>query len=138
MNTNRLFTYMTVAMVTLIVTSCNDWLTEETPGTSTRDEFFTSGETAKEVVTAAYVPLMWEYGSTYYPEWFIGDVVSDDALKGGQTLTDMSDVYDMENWKTNTNNTLLLDFYRAQYQGIGRANLALDEIQKIKNADVVL
>ena len=132
MKTNRFFTYMTVAMATFIVTSCNDWLTEETPGTSTRDEFFTSGETAKEVVTAAYVPLMWEYGSTYYPEWFIGDVVSDDALKGGQTLTDMADVYDMENWKTNTNNTLLLDFYRAQYQGVGRANLALDEIQKIK------
>jgi hypothetical protein len=132
MKITRIFVYITVTVAMLVVTSCNDWLTEKTPGTSTRDEFFTSGETAKKVVTAAYVPLMWEYGSTYYPEWFIGDVVSDDALKGGQTITDMADVYDMENWKTNTNNTFLLEFYRAQYQGIGRANLALDEIQKIK------
>ena len=131
MKINRYFTYMAVALAAISMTSCHEWLTDETPGTSTRDEFFTTGETAKEVVTAAYVPLMWEYGSTYYPEWFIGDVVSDDALKGGQTVTDMADVYDMENWKTNTNNTLLLSFYRAQYQGVGRANLALDEIPKI-------
>src|SRR5574344_61534 len=132
MKTNKILKYTILLAIAATVTSCNDWLTDDTPGTSKRSDFFVSGETAKEAVTASYTPLMWEYGSTYYPEWFIGDVVSDDALKGGQTTTDMADAYDMENWKTNTNNTLLLSFYRAQYQGVSRCNLALDEIPNIE------
>ena len=58
--------------------------------------------------------------------------MSEDALKGGQTIGDMADVYDLSNWKTNTNNTLVLDYYRAQYQGIGRCNLAIEQISKMQ------
>lgn len=71
---------------------------------------------------------MWEYQGTYYPEFFFGDVISDDALKGGQNISDMSDVYDLENFKAISNNGMVLDYYRAQFQGIARANLALEQI----------
>ncbi len=113
------------------LTSCQDWLTEDSPGTTKIDDFFTSGETAVQATTAAYVPLLWEYNRTYYSEWFLGDVLSDDALKGGQNVTDMSDAYFLENFKTVPENTLLLDFYRAQYIGIMRANFALDNIPSV-------
>ncbi len=118
-----------------ITTSCNDWLKEESPGTTGLGDFFTSGETAIQTVNACYTPLAWEYNKTYFSEWFIGDVASDDALKGGQTTTDMADAYDIENFKTNANNTLLLDFYRAQYQGISRCNLALQEVPDVDTDD---
>lgn len=118
-------------------TSCNDWLLEESPGKTGLDDFFTSGNTAIQVVNACYTPLAWEFNSTYFSEWFIGDVVSDDALKGGQNITDMADVYDLENFKTNANNTMLLDFYRAQYQGIARCNLAIQEVAKV-DADTTM
>ena len=114
------------------LTSCNDWLTEEGPMVTKTEDFFTTGETAIQSVNAAYVPLMWEYNNTYYPEWFIGDVVSDDALKGGQNSSDMADVYDLENFKTIANNGLLLEYYRAQYQGVARCNLAIEEIPKME------
>lgn len=120
---------MSLAATALV--SCNDWLTEDTPGTSKRSEYFTSLATAENVTNAAYVPLGWEYGGTYYSEWYFGDIVSDDALKGGQSLTDGGDAYDMENFKTNTNNELILQHYRAQWQGIGRANLALEELNNM-------
>ena len=122
--------YAMILAATVTLTSCNDWLTEDTPGVTKRGDYITSAETATEVVNAAYVPLMWEYGTstTYYSEWFIGDVVSDDALKGGQNLSDMADAYDMENFKTNTNNKLLLGFFRAQWQGVQRANLAIESV----------
>ena len=112
----------------VLFTSCNDWLNESTPGVSKLENFYSSGMAAIQTTNAAYVPMAWEYNNTYYPEWFIGDVVSDDALKGGQNISDMADVFDMENFRTNTNNTLLLDYYRAQYQGIGRCNLGLRQI----------
>ena len=121
-----------IVVTAISLTSCHDWLTEDTPGTNNRSEYFTSINTAENVVNAAYVPLAWEYGGTYYSEWYFGDIVSDDALKGGQSVTDGGDAYDMENFKTNTNNELVLEFYRAQWQGIARCNLALEEIPKTR------
>ncbi len=116
----------------LAMVGCRDYLTAPEPGVTLLDDFFSTAEAATQNVTACYVPLMWEYNSTYYSEWFIGDVVSDDALKGGQNVTDMSAVYDMENWKTTESNQLLLDFYRTQYQGIGRCNLSLKYIAEME------
>ena len=44
----------------------------------------------------------------------------------------MSAAYDMENWKTISNNDLLNDIYRANYLGIGRCNLALKNIPDVE------
>ena len=121
-----------VVLCSLCLTSCKDYLTEIEPGTTLLEDFYTSTAAAKQNVTGCYVPLMWEYNNTYCSEWFIGDIASDDALKGGGSTTDMSDAYDIENWRTTDQNTLLLNFYRAQYQGIGRCNLALEYIEKME------
>ncbi len=126
-----------VLLSAVTLTSCNGWLTEPAPGITELEDFFSNGQTAIQAATSAYVPLMWEYSGTYYSEWFIGDIMSDDALKGGQTIGDMADAYDLENWKTNTNNGLVLEYYRAQYQGIGRCNLGLDQIPSM-NTDTVM
>ena len=110
------------------LSGCKDYLTEIEPGTTLLEDFFTSTDAAVQDVTGCYTPLMWEYNHTYLSEWFIGDIASDDALKGGGSTSDMADAYDIENWRTTDQNTLLLDFYRAQYQGIGRCNLALQYV----------
>lgn len=116
--------------------SCEDWITEQSPMTTTLDDFFTDGSTALQSVNACYVPLMWEFNdNTYYPEWIIGDIVSDDALKGGQNLLDMTYAYDLDNFKTISNNDCLLNYYRAQYQGISRCNLAISQISKMDTDD---
>ena len=122
----------TLSFVTLSLsmTGCKDYLTEIEPGTTLLEDFYTSTDAAVQNVTGCYTPLMWEFNKTYLSEWFIGDIASDDAIKGGGSTTDMADAYDIENWRTTAQNTLLLDFYRAQYQGIGRCNLALEYIGK--------
>lgn len=117
------------SLVVLSLGSCSDWLKEPTPGQTNLADYYTTWQAALENVNAAYTPLAWEYQGTYYAEWFIGDIVSDDALKGGQYIqSDMADVYDMENWKTQTDNELLLQYYRAKYQGIQRCNLVLERV----------
>ena len=131
----KTYKYLSVICVlssVLFFTGCKDYLTEIEPGTDLLEDFYTSTEAAVQNVTACYVPLMWEYNQTYFPEWFIGDILSDDALKGGGSTTDMSDAYDFENWRTTSGNTLVLDFYRAQYQGIARCNLALKYISNMQ------
>lgn len=128
-------TSLILVLCSLLLTGCKDYLTAPEPAVTQISEFYINSEAAIQNVTACYVPLMWEFNKTYYSEWFIGDVVSDDALKGGQSTTDMSDVYDLENWKTTTNNQLLLDFYQAQYQGVARCNLALKYISEMETDD---
>lgn len=112
------------------LTSCNDWLGEDSPGSTKLDDFFVNGSACIQTINGCYHPLMWEYNNTYFPEWMIGDIASDDALKGGQNISDMAATYDIENFKTNANNEICLEFYRAKYQGIIRCNLALREVGK--------
>lgn len=117
-----------IALVALALTGCNDWLREEAPGSTQLGDFFSNGQTAVQSANACYSPLAWEYHGTYCPEWFVGDIASDDAVKGGQSTSDMADAYDIENFKTVASNGLLLDYYRAQYQGIARCNFVLDNV----------
>lgn len=121
-----------VAAWTISLVGCKDYLTEIEPGTTLLGDFFSSTEAAEQNITGCYTPLMWEYDDTYFSEWFFGDIVSDDALKGGGSTTDMADAYDMENWRTESTNTLLKCFYRANYQGIGRCNLAIKYISEME------
>ncbi|MFI3323810.1 MAG: RagB/SusD family nutrient uptake outer membrane protein [Rikenellaceae bacterium] len=131
--------YLAILFGGLFTVSCsNDWLLEEGPSVTTVDDFFTSEAAAEQCINAVYTPISWEFNDTYYNEWFIGDVMSDDALKGGQTISDMADAYDLENWKTNTNNTLILDYFRAQYMGTSRANLAIEQISAMEVSDDVI
>lgn len=137
MKTNHRIFFSLLCTLSLLFVSCTDYLTEPQPATTLLEDFYNSGSAVIQNVTGCYVPLMWEYNGTYYSEWFIGDIVSDDALKGGQNTSDMGAAYDMENWKTTATNSLLLDFYRAQYQGIGRCNLALKYIPDVATDSVM-
>lgn len=121
----------------LVLTGCKDYLTAQNPATDTAEDFFSSGQACINNVNADYVPLQWEYAVTYCSEWFIGDIVSDDALKGGQNLNDMANAYDMENWKTISNNDMLNDIYRANFLGVGRCNLSLKYIPTVATDSVM-
>lgn len=123
--------YIAIAASLLTLVSCNAWLTEDGPMVNRVSDFFTTAETATQVVTAVYAPLMWEYQNGYFPEWYFGDIASDDALKGGQNVADGPDLYDIDNFKVVANNGIVLQFYRAQYQGIARANLAIEQIPEM-------
>ena len=123
----KTFKYSILALL-LIFTGCKEYMTEIEPGTILLEDFYVSTSAAVQNVTGCYAPLMWEYNRTYCSEWFFGDIASDDALKGGGNTVDMSDAYDIENWRTTDLNTLVLDFYQAQFQGVGRCNLAIEYI----------
>ncbi|MCD7973669.1 MAG: RagB/SusD family nutrient uptake outer membrane protein [Candidatus Azobacteroides sp.] len=115
-----------------LLSSCDDLLDVHIPGDADLEGYFTDITVGELAVNAAYVPMTWQYNRTYYPEWFIGDIVSDDALKGGQSVvTDMRMIYDMENFLTQSDNEYLNEYYNAQYEGIFRANFALEQIEDI-------
>ncbi|MDR2824969.1 MAG: RagB/SusD family nutrient uptake outer membrane protein [Prevotellaceae bacterium] len=118
-----------ILSICILTVSCNDWLLEGSPASSGVEEYFMNGAQACiNNITGDYSPLQWEYNKTYYPDWFIGDVCSDDALKGGGSREDMSSVLQLENFMTIPENDVLLDYYRTQYMGIARCNNSIKYI----------
>lgn len=128
--------YIKISVISLLamfaMTSCDAWLTEPSPAVVELSDYFASGETGIFATNGAYVPLTWEFNGVYYSEFFIGDIMSDDALKGGQNTSEGLEAYDLDNFKILSNNAIALEYYRAQYQGIGRCNLALQEVPAIE------
>lgn len=122
--------YLFLALSVLGLSSC-DWVSEPTPGVTQLSDYFVSGQACIYNVNADYVPLAWEFNNTYYSEWFIGDVMSDDALKGGQNISDMAAAYQLENFKSNADNEIAEEFFKAQYEGIARCNLSLHYIPTV-------
>ena len=58
--------YVSICILCLFsFTGCKDYLTEQEPGVTLLADFFGSKEAAVQCVTGCYVPLMWEYNSTY-------------------------------------------------------------------------
>jgi len=129
--------YLFIVLVTSVVlTSCNNFLTPPPLATNSLSTYFKNDSAAITVVNAAYVPLQWQLGGTYANEWFVGDVVSDDALKGGASLSDMQEVWQMENFQTTPNSQYLETFYSINYQGIFRTNFAIENINAMDSTAI--
>lgn len=123
----------------LILSACSeDFLDDQPLVNNVIENFYKTGNDAILAVNAAYVPLEWEFNNTYYNEWMFGDVVSDDALKGGNGINDITDLFQLENFTATVSNQILLEFYRAQYQGIYRSDLAIHYIPDIPVDDSVM
>ena len=83
-------------------------------------------------VNACYVPMAWEFNNTYFPEWYLATCLPTTRSKAAENLADGGDLYDLENFKINPNNAILLDYYRAKFQGVQRCNLALQQVPTVE------
>ena len=117
-----------------LLTGCA-WIQEPQPGKQQVKDFFISPSACEMNVNADYAPLQWELDETYFSEWFIGDICSDDAVKGGQGISDMAMAYDLENFRGNADNTILLSYYRANLLGIARCNSSLEWLSDMEFPD---
>jgi len=119
-----------------VATACNNYLDFQYPGSTLANDAFNTSDDAVAAVSSAYGPLQWEYGySTYFFEWWFGDVCSDDALKGGdQGLNADLDAYNLDNFKVTADNGKLDPFYRTQYIGAFRSNFALENVLKMDSS----
>ncbi|MBS2210868.1 RagB/SusD family nutrient uptake outer membrane protein [Carboxylicivirga mesophila] len=120
-----------IALITLLGSCSQDLL--DTPAPNISDaSFFTSDEAAYDVLVGVYDPLS-RYNYSQIHEWMIGDVVSDDAEKGGEGHGDWAECQDLKNFRANTENSILLARWREPYVGINRANKLIEGIDGNEN-----
>ena len=121
----NIFKTLLVIMLMISVVSCaDDYL--ETPAPSLSDAvYFSNDGAALNALAGAYDPLGW-YDHMQINEWAIGDVVSDDAEKGGENDADQADIHALATFAANAENGVIREKWQAPYIGIYRANKLIE------------
>ena len=86
-----------------------------------QNTFFANENAAKSTLVGAYDPAGW-MSYIQYLDWAIGDVASDDAIKGGGGDSDQPEMYDIEHFRASPEQEQLSTAWQQQYEGINRAN----------------
>lgn len=96
------YTVLSILVVLPVMMSCQGWLMEVPAGTQTPEEYYVNGQSCATVVVGCYAPMQLQYrDGCYMDEWFFGDICSDDAFKGGQTIEEDANLLDIENFRVN-------------------------------------
>ena len=134
--------------------SCNKDFLDEQPRASLSSTDLNNLAAVEALITAAYAPLggQIDEGNNAFnspgTNWTFGDVVSDDAYKGGGGVGDQNGMHLMEIFLTNSNIIDVDRKWRACYEGIARANRAIravngfagmsDDLKKIRLGELHL
>lgn len=112
--------------------ACQDEFLELSPIIGTTEEnFYRTSDDAIAAVNAAYAALQFELSPAGHFRWFWGDIMSDDSGKGGSGDNDVNELLQLETFKGPTNTDLLEAEWSADYEGIYRANVVLEEVPGI-------
>jgi|LGVD01.1.fsa_nt_gb hypothetical protein len=121
--------YISLALVlSVLFSSCSKDILN-TPAPNISDEsYFSSDDAAISALIGVYDPLS-RYESTQIHEWMLGDVVSDDAEKGGEGPNDQAYCQELKEFRANAENQLLTARWTDAYIGINRANKLIEGIK---------
>ncbi len=131
MKFSNLLLIMTIG---LLYVSCSDFLDKTPLGVESEENFFKTEAQCIRGLTAVYDVAAWsEAWRGEFMDWVLGDICSDDAVKGGGGPGDFPYIDLMETFKSTPTIELLPAWWRDNYQGIYRANLV---IERVPNSDI--
>lgn len=114
----------------LCFSACENYL-EEVPFGEVAPAEMTKSENIEKAIIASYSILNGQFdgGSSAFnspaSNWSFGDVISDDAYKGGGGTGDQNQIHQMEIFNTNPTITDVNRKWLALYEGVKRTNYAL-------------
>ncbi|WP_223648644.1 RagB/SusD family nutrient uptake outer membrane protein [Hymenobacter psoromatis] len=108
----------------LAAAGCKNFLEQPVLGQYAAGQFFTSDTNAILAVNAAYVPLSFRDASSNVL-WVLGDLASDDALKGSNP-GDQADFQSVQDFNTTPINAAVEAQWKRDYDGVFKCNVVLD------------
>lgn len=106
----------------LLGSGCSDFLEEDLTGRYSNATFYKTEAHALLAVNGIYNVA--SFISTNNVLWVFGDVVSDDAVKGG-SAGDQNDIQFLDEFNYSRNNGFIEKYWKHYYEGISRANYLL-------------
>ena len=111
-------------LVIIIASGCSkEWLDLKQPGNND-DVYFVDASTAFEAVVAAYDVQAWR--ENIVALWAVGSVMSDDAIKGGESDGDQQGMFDCMNFSATPNTDVPYWIWRDLYKMVANSSFAID------------
>lgn len=122
-----------LVLVAVILAACSkDFLDRKPLVGTTEENFYKTEDDAIAAINAAYAPLQFEISPAGHFRWFWGDIMSDDATKGGSGDNDVFELLLLETFQGPPNTDMLESEWSANYEGIYRANVVLEKVPDIE------
>ena len=122
---NLLYSFGLLCSLTVIV-SCNDLLEVEPLFTEDADNFFNSANDYERSLLGVYDLMQ----TSYLTQW-IGEIASDNAIAGGESVNDTQGLHEIETMTHGAVNNELRNVLRFNYAGITRANFMFENRDKL-------
>jgi hypothetical protein len=110
----------------LSATGCSKILDQDIQGSYTPGNYFTSDQNAQLAINAAYRPISFTSGANN-AIWVLGDVASDDAIKGGND-GDQGDFDNVDKFNILPTNAAVEAVWKNYYNGVYLCNVVLDGV----------
>lgn len=128
-------------IISILFVSCDEYLDQTPQGELSEKLFENSEEGVEAVIIGVYSLLNGQYNEITNAHrsgpsnWVFGDVPSDDAYKGSSGISDGSDVHQIEIYETNADLQALLIKWEACFEGVSRANKAINIVNNFNGWD---
>ncbi|MGM0580403.1 MAG: RagB/SusD family nutrient uptake outer membrane protein [Bacteroidota bacterium] len=127
--------YIAVLGIMTLISACDDKLEIEPLYTQDADNFFATPEDYDRALIGAYDLLQ----TSYLTQW-IGEIASDNAIAGGESVNDTRGLHEIESMTHGGVNEELRSVLRFNYSGITRVNYIFENQDNIdfEGKDVIL
>lgn len=131
---------LSLAAVILFTASCNKNLLDQPPfGVQTDQSYFKTADDLNKTLTAAYSYLNVNGFPPFESAlWAIGDVGSDDALKGGGASSTQPSIYDLSIGQQRATNSIVSLYWTNLYGMIAACNLVLDKQSAVSGDETTI
>ncbi|MDO6739111.1 RagB/SusD family nutrient uptake outer membrane protein [Wenyingzhuangia sp. 2_MG-2023] len=130
--------YIYIVVILGFYACSTDYLDGKAYGVSTTENFYKTPEDAQQAITSAYAPLHEMYLGNNTNFWgaistdlLLGDVGTDDFIKGGSRYSDNPPLLQKELYQIQTSNNMFNEIWTINYKGINYANLVIEKVPNI-------
>ena len=114
------------SFIAMTIGSCENFLDVQPRYVQDAENYFNQPSDYEMALTAAYDLLQ----TSYLTQW-IGEIASDNAIAGGESVTDTEGLHQIEGMTHNAVNNELRSIFRWNYAGIARVNYMMEFKDKI-------
>jgi tetratricopeptide (TPR) repeat protein len=121
--------YIWVVFILIMTTNCSeDLLEKEVYGITTSENFYKNEVQIKQAVTEIYNNIRGiAYRDLPTTHFFIGDISTDDALKGGGSEADFNEGLQLQNFTNSSANFMIGAYWSSAYTIINRSNIVIEK-----------
>lgn len=120
-----------IIILSAIFNSCSGFLDEQPTAHLSTSTYYKTADDARAAINAVYAAARPQNFFALYFKVVVGDIMSDDAAKGGGGASDIAEIQQLKLFTAKPNNAYIQNAWQYNFHGIYLANLVLSKVPSI-------